>query len=228
MTTALSVLRTEAQNLADLENSAHVTSAMWTIWINQGVRALFDMIVQAGGTYFETSTSAATVANQEDYALPSGFHKLLAAEIQDQNGDWRSLVPYRHGDRNRLRRSADSAAVWRPPYHYALEGANLRLLPAPTDVRTYRIRYVVFPTALSADGDTIATEYEHYREFIVLYAAIRARIREESDPRDLRAELAHIQDRIAAGLNSRDDGAPAQLGGSDAWSRNDLASRWWE
>jgi hypothetical protein len=213
-------LRQLIDNAADRAEIDNLTDGEWAVWINDGRVRLRDELAATSQDYFEsTDDTKTTVADQEEYALPDDFLRLLAVEIEDSRGDWITLEPYRHGDRNVLR-NADSA-YWgyggygdRLPRHYGLRGSNLRLLPAPKDAgRTIRMRYMAVPTTLATPAtDSISGIEEYFSEYIELWAVLQAKARLESDTLPFERMLTRARDRIRKASAQRDSNAPRVLG----------------
>ena len=202
------------------------TDAQWTVWVNDGRQRLRDILVRTDQSYFEsTDTTQTTVASQEDYDLKSDFLRLLAIEVQDSEGDWRSLQPYRHGDRNVLRNTPDPYVNIYGPQFYQLKGTKVRLLPPPTEAgRTIRMRYVAVPTAMKSpdavgyDGSTpgstdilIGIE-EYFKEYIEIWAALQARTKLEGETLPLERMLTRARERIMQSAPQRDSNHPRVLG----------------
>lgn len=230
-TVALSVLRANAKEWADLEASSFLSDAQWDTLINKGRRELRDLLIESNEQYFERTTTGSTVVDQEDYNLPVNFYKLLAAEIQNAAGDWVTMRPYSHGERNVLRREASILATVYNAYQYALisdrayddateatltaadTGTIFRILPPPSEVRTYRVRYVQAAPDLSGDTDLISGLEAYNADYIEVFAALRARMKAEKDIMEWRKERAHIRERIRKNSGGRDQNHPRVLGG---------------
>lgn len=229
MAITLEQLTANAKMRADLSQTNFLTDAQWYILVNKARREMFDLFAQTNARHVENTATGSTVVDQEDYALPAAgadaaaaaendgaFYKLLAAEIQDSTGEWVSLKPYRHGDRNVLRNDSGLLSTVFGEYFYDIVGSNLRILPAPSAVRTYRLRYIPYPVDLVASPgspNTVSGIQEHHADFIEIQAALWARIKAEKNTDDMRKERTHATTRLLKSVGGRDYNHPRILGG---------------
>ena len=221
MSKTLRQLVTNCAARGEIEN---LTDATWTVWINDGIARLRDLLMATNGGYFEKTpdTPLTTVVNQEDYALPADFLRLTAVEIADSNGDWITLEQYRHDDRNLLRNTEAAFVTDRLPRYYSLRGTNISLLPlAQEGGRTIRLKYVPMMTSLDAskiDDDPVTESIsgieEYFSEYIELWAVLQAKIRLEEDTLPFERMLTRARDRINNSAPQRDSNAPRVLGGA--------------
>lgn len=228
MATALSTLRTRSKTRSDMTDSSFVSDAEWLEFINESYYELYDILIAhgAGEDYFETTdTSKTTVVDQEDYALPTDFYKLIDVDIQSDgdSDDWLTMIRTTKGMRNTLRniRNHSSSDWWNPPT-YELRGGNIRLLPAPgTAGRTIRIRYIPTLTALALDADEIVDlpPFRHWESYIVITAAMKAKLKQEEDVTFLLQEKQSMETRIRKAALNRDQHMPQTISRSRHLSR---------
>lgn len=204
------------------------SDAQWAVWVNDGRVRMRDLLAASDQAYFVTTDiSTVTVVDQEEYSLPADFLRLLELDIQDGQGRWRAVQPYRHGDRNALRNVDDPFVTVYSEYKYALSGTSLSILPAPTVAgNVIRIRYMPVPTALSdPDNDSLSGIEEYFSEFIEIWAALQARISVEEDTLPLERLLTRAQDRIRSAAPQRDSNHPRVLGSMVPYTPG--KRRWW-
>lgn len=218
-TVTLTTLSTRVRERADMVGSSFVADSSTGLyaWINEANQKLHGMLVEAlGEEYVSSSSSFTTVADQSDYALPSGFYKLLGVDL-NYHGVVRSLKRYERGERN-LYRELHPETLPR----YALVGNNLRLYPAPSGGLTGSILYAPEATVLAVGADTV--NYPNgWERFIVLDAAIQALIKEESSVTALINEREAVVREIRDAKEARDMATPKYV--TDA-SVNDLDVLW--
>jgi len=174
-------------------------------WINEANQRLHAMVTDALGEEYASSTSAfTTVSGTADYALPSGFYKLLGVDLE-YHGIMRSLKRYEQAERNLYRELRPETLP-----RYALVGGNLRLYPASTSGLAGSIRYVPEATVLASGTDSVSYP-NGWEKFIVIDAAIQALLKEESSVTALVAERERIEREIRDAKESRDMATPKQV-----------------
>lgn len=190
----LSDLTLAAQQRADMVNSNFVSSSEWTSYINQSYFELYDILIQKFGNeyYLANPYSITTDGTNYLYALPSDFYKLLGVDLNTgvQNMPWLSLVEFPFAERNN--------------YVTPQAGRNLQLWYVP------RLTPLVNQTD-TCDGVSGWTEY------IIVDAAIKARIKEESNVEELYRMKKDLLSRIESAAENRDAGEPQTV--SDIYAR---------
>ena len=205
LTTLLSRVRTRA----DMVGSLFVTDSELTAFLNASLDELYDLVLQKfGDDYYVSSSSITTVAGTSSYALPSGFYKLLGVDLTI-GGEVRDLKRFEFKERNLHRNSTGLVGPTDAP-RYRLEGSNLRLYPAPQSVMSGTLWYVPQRTQLSSGSDTVDFP-GGWEEYAVIDAAIKALVKEESDPAALIAAKADMLRRIEQAATNRDAGEPERV-----------------
>jgi hypothetical protein len=211
-TMTLLQLRTAARQRADQVNSTFVSDPELTGYVNQSAYELYDLMVAAyGDAYFAKTPpySFTTDGTNETFALPTDLYKLLGVDLQTNgapNG-WLTLRPFNMAERNRNWRPNAAPIVGFTSLRYRLSGSNLWLTPLPSSGQTVRIWYVPRMTELSADAD-ILDGMSGWTEYVIVDAAIKMMVKEESDPSALMAQKAGLLKRITEMAPNRDEGAP--------------------
>lgn len=217
MAVQLQQLRTRIRERASMENTTFVTDAELTVYVNQSLSELYDLLVQAyGSDYFVAEHSFSTVADQEDYALPvtpnPEFYKLQGLDLT-VNGINYTLERFMFRERNRWQ-SASPVLVYNsniPNLRYRIVGSNIRLQPAPSAVYDLVLHYIPRVTALSLDADEVDNEIlDGWTEYVVIDGAIKCLVKEESDTTVHERALERMKERIE-GMSERDSAEPERV-----------------
>jgi hypothetical protein len=217
MAVALSALRTQARERADILNSTHVTDSELTTYINQGGAALHDAIVASNEDYVLTSVEF-TLTTTNTYTLPDDFYKLRGLDYS-VGGNWTTVEPFSFTERNRF----DSIAVEFeniPSRAYRVMQSDLFILPENNASGTYRLWYLLRYVPLADDGDELD---DLWSEYVVVYAARKCLAKEESSTVEIDAELANLMQRVLMMTAKRDLGVPRRI--ADV-RRSARLSRW--
>lgn len=208
---SLTTLRARVRELADMPVTTFVTDAATSLdaFINAGIQRMHDVILNAGGEESLGTASSAislTIASGTGtVTLPTDFYALQGVDLT-VGGAVVDVKRYSRKERNSKR--SQSIYLPRRTPEYLLEGTKLRFVGVDGSY-TGTVWYVPQPTPLVADADTInyPNGWEHYA---VLYAAVLALTKEESDTSGLlallQAEEARLQDSAKA-----DEANPASV-----------------
>lgn len=208
-------LKKRALAQADLLNSTFISSTddadgynELDDLMNNSIRWLYHQMVHAwGDDAFATEHEFQGVANQVDYSLPADFWKLLMVDVAEGSSpgvdEWYAVHKYQRQDRNRRYRGLID-------YRYRLQSTNIRISPSPDTSVRFRITYAPRFTALSADGDTFAG-INGYEDVAVLEAAIRMRIKEQTEVQDLIIERERRLVELKEAVDNRDAHEPEQI-----------------
>lgn len=202
-------LRAEVRDRADIENSLHITDAQITRYINQSCAALHGLLVDVCEEFFlEAAESAAPAPTNNITTIPAGtnFYKLAAFWV---------VV---HGKRVHIERYTQAnfpslVDLTGPPYYYRVvsdTNENIIVVPALPTGATIGIARINAFADLSVDGDTFNGR-DGWEEWVVLDAAIKCMVKEESDPAALMAERERCQTRILSQAKSRDLARPDRV-----------------
>ncbi len=215
----LADIRTAAQSRADMTNSAFVATSEWNSYINGSYYELYDVLIEKyGDDYYVNQSTATTSGTTQFITLPADFYKGVGVDLQVSAPDWWvTLKPFEFAERNRfaLRNYQSFYGLSNLRYHY--QGASLMLSPQPAAGQTLRIWYIPRLAPLVNDSD-VADGISGWLEYVVVDAARKALVKEESDPSALMAEKVDLLRRIEVAAENRDAGAPQQV--SDTASAN--------
>lgn len=210
-TVTLTQLLNSVRLKADMVGSTFVDDTEITEYVNKSIAELYDLLLTTtyGDDYFVSSTTI-TLTGASTYSLASNiptFYKLKGIDIQD-GSVWRSLRPFMFSERNRQR---NAAVDWIDQYRYRLVGGNLQFeTNNPPPSGTIKVWYVPAATKLVNGSDTF-DGVNAWEEYVVLDAAIKCLLKEESDVSALmRLKQAQLE-RILAAAPNRDAGEPQRV-----------------
>jgi hypothetical protein len=191
-----------AKSAADMVYSNFLEAQDWLDLINASTRALYNKLTEADQDFYTTSTTLTTNGRDKTYRLPDDFYKLRGVDYVSY-GQQRSMKKFSFRDRNRYQ---DAQEIIR----YRLQGSNIAFEPVPS-AQTITIWYVPVFEGFAEDDDEF-DGVNGWEEWIVLDAAIKALISEESDPSALLIVLKGLDDKIESMKADRDIGEPERVG----------------
>lgn len=219
-TVTVSSLVASVRQRANMEKTQFVTDTEIIGYLSNAFRKFYNIVTTTYENYYvKTHDEALTTA--DTYPLPADFFKLLGVDLVDGSGATFTLRPFELNERNRIVNS------WiGKPVRYILEGSNLRVLPKPNaGGQTLRLYYVPAPPTLTSGADEVDV-HNGFDEYLVLDAAIRCLVKEESDTAVLERERAYVENQILESMRGRDSGFPRKV--TDLATMNDRAwFRWW-
>lgn len=204
----LAQLRTRVRQRADMENSQFVTDAELATFINASADFLYDILVGAFEDRYvaEAEGNTSSLTADGDLAIPANMHRLRGVDMET-GGYWHELQRFEWRERNSLR---NLRGLSPEGTRYALRGDTIRLLPAPPAGLPLVVSYVPTRTPLALDTDTI-DGVSGWEEWVVVDAARKCLMKEESDTTALERELAALDTRIKLASSRRDNAQPARV-----------------
>ena len=178
MAVALSTIRNQVRSYLDEASPADWTNAELNTYINQRYHRVYTAAITVFEEYNITTATADTVADQQEYGLPSDFYKMRRVEI-NYDVDSSNSRPTRAFPKNIdiVRRDLSDTnlgpTISSGAFYY-ITGDEIGFLPIPDKAGTNAIRiwYVKQITDLSDDTDTIEIPYsERYWNLIAEGAA---------------------------------------------------------
>lgn len=203
-------LRTRTRQRADMVGSNFCTDTEINGYITDSYKELYDMLVDAVEDY-NLSSASSTITTGSTFNLPSDFYKLRGLDDMQDTSTPRTVKKYLFGERNdypyseRLAIGSEYSDVL-----YRIVGATIQIVPPERAARTYRLWYVPTPTIPASDVATIDA-VNGFDEYIVIDAAIKCLIKEESSTTALEKQKANIVERIARMKANRDQGNPERV-----------------
>jgi hypothetical protein len=211
-----------------MENSQFVSYSEWTSYINQSAYELYDLLITCYGNdyYCAPALQFSTDGINNLYPLPNGinyngapaFYKLLGVDLQlsgtavANSSSWVTLKPFKFSDRNKWAVPSTMASFWGfYNIHYRLNGNNLLLQPTPASGIILQLWYIPRLVELVLPID-ILDGISGWTEYVIVDAAIKALIKEESDVTALAADKMMLEKRINATAEGRDSGFPQKVG----------------
>lgn len=198
MSITLAQIRTQAKRRADMENGSFVSDAEWLDYINASIAELHDILVTIYEDYYISETTLNTVAGTTNYALPSDFYKLKGLDAQFDSGTWETVKKYQFQRRNSKQDVSDNVLKYR------ILGSNISFVPVPQSVIAMRVYYIPVATKLALDADEL-DDLNQFSEYIVVDAAIKALLKEESDAQGLMMQKEALRRRIESAAPTRDE-----------------------
>ncbi len=227
----LGYIRYLAQLRSDKLNSKFLTTDEWNSNINQSVYELYDILVtKFGDDYFMAPSILFQTTGAKNYPLPDGslsflntmtntstvapaLYKLIGVDcgVAVGNNAWVTLPRFNWIDRNRFvypQLQANALGVFNLSYRQM--GNQLWFIPNPSAGQYIQVWYVPVMTQLLQDTDMLPFSISGWSELIIIDAAIKALIKEESfDAANvLQGRKNMMMERIETTAANRDVGQP--------------------
>lgn len=191
---ALSDLVTRVRRRADLENTTFVTDSEVEEEVEQSLGALYDLVigVNGGGFWQQVTEANPTAAGTATYTplqtvgdqTEAQIYKVLAVEVQ-WDGEWRKILPYQVGEEltredlegwshySHIRYRRLLAARTEGPVN-TTNFTQIRFIPTPQAVHSYRVRYIPIPGDWSSLGSSYKFQgFSGWDEWVVCDAAAK-------------------------------------------------------
>lgn len=220
----LGYLRYLSQLRADKLNSEYLTMDEWNSNINQSMYELRDIIVtKFGDDYFLAPPLVIPLTGLTMYPLPDGSNYSNAPALFKLNGvdanisgaapgpnaGWVPLARANWSDRDKYTTWPNQAGALNNIYQmsYRVMGDNLFVFPVNTN-QLIQLWYVPVMTQLLLDSDMLAFSLSGWSEYIIVDAAMKAMIKEESLEKwqALNASRQILIERIETTAANRDVG----------------------
>lgn len=207
----LGSMKTQARERSDMMHSKFIGESELSSYINASIKELYDRLIDAGEFYFVSTQEIDITANQGLYDLNSDFYKLLGVDlVVDAQGNGVSLKPFQFEERNAYLYTPSWNVVGLSYLRYMLQGNKLKLLPTPNGGNKIKVWYCPIFSSMSADTDSF-DGINGWEEYVVIDAAIKMMIKEESDPSALMAQKQAMIERIETMKQRRDIGSPSKI-----------------
>lgn len=207
----LAQLKTRVRERADMVYSKFVSDAELTGYISNSYARFYDMVTSAYVDDYVNDPFQFTISSGNSYVFTANenFYKLVGVDFLD-GGQWCEVRNFNFNQRNTTA-NAFNTNRYHPVLRYKLMGSK-QLLFIPTDQATGTYRYWGIPNAavLATDTDEI-DGYNGWEELIIIDAAIKCLLKEESDVNDLKVERKLLYDEILAAAKNRDTGESERI-----------------
>lgn len=227
----LGYIRYLSQLRSDKLNSKFLTTDEWNSNINQSAFELYDILVtKFGDDYFLAPSIIFTTTGSGNYALPDGslsflntatntvtvapaLYKLVGVDcgVAVGNNAWVTLPRFNWIDRNKFvypQLQANALGVFNLSYRQM--GNQLWFIPHPSAGQYIQVWYVPQLSQMLMDTDMLSFSISGWVEYVIVDAAIKALIKEESfDQANVLAGIkAQLLERISTTAANRDVGQP--------------------
>lgn len=227
---SLGELRLRAKQRADMENSNFIDVSEWNYYINQSYYELYDLLITAYEDYYIAPRLSITTTSTDLYALPNGannsaapaFYKLYGVDcgLSNSTSAFVTLKKFDFIQRNRyVFPQITSSILGVFNMEYRVLGSNIKLIPSPGAGQTIGLWYFPKLTTLLQDTDVV-DGISGWTEYVIVDAARKAMMKEESDTTFLIQEKMMLQKRIEESASNRDAGAPDTISdtrGQNGW-----------
>jgi hypothetical protein len=218
----LGYLRYMSKLRADKLFSQFLTDDEWDFNINQSTFRLYDLLItKFGDQYFLAPPLVFQTNGTQNYPLPDGanynaapaLYKLAGVDvgINASNNEWFTLPRFNWIDRNRYA-SLQLAGTVQSIYGlaYSVFGNTLYFIPLPTNAQIIQIWYIPILSQMLNDTDMLPFSISGWSELVIVDAAIKALIKEESydQAAALIKEREDLLERIETTAANRDVGQP--------------------
>ncbi len=176
----LGSLKTKCRQQADMEFSTFVSDQELTSYINDSLKDLYDLLVQAGEFYFVSSYEFQTSSGVDSYALPSDFYKVIGVDYRLGTGEARSMMRANWQDRNKYTNFPFFNTTQYAFYKYMLVNDSLTLMPTPGASETIKVWYAPLLADLVNDADTVNV-ISGFDSWVIADVCIKMLSKEESD-----------------------------------------------
>jgi len=207
MTVSLSEMRTRVRRRADMERSTFVSDAEINQYINDGIKTLYDLLVQKFGQDYYTIVAPIVpfVSDQLEYDLPADFYKETGVDLQLDSNSFITCKPYMHVERNRFNTILSRGVLAYQSTFYKIYSNKIYFTQSPGSSSAYRLWYIPKAVQLTTDTDTF-DGYNGWEKYVEILSAIDCKEKEESDTVALERQLARIEKRIEDASTNRQAG----------------------
>lgn len=218
----LGYLRYFSRLKADKLFSQFLTEDEWNFNINQSAFRLYDLLIQKyGERYFLAPPLQIQSNGTAVYPLPDGLlynaapahYKLAGVDvgINQTNNQWFTLPNFNWEDRNKYS-TLQLAGTIQSVYglQYCEFGSNIYFIPLPNGGQTFQLWYVPVMRQMLLDTDMLLFSISGWSELVIVDAAIKALIKEESyeQAQAMIGERADLLNRIETSAANRNIGQP--------------------
>lgn len=179
-------------------------------YLNDSYLELYDLLVTKFEDYYVKDAYAFTLASGEYILdLPADFYKSIGLDRKITGNDYYPLDPFNFRNRNFKRLPSRRMGLY-PNVQYRILGDKIHFMPEDLAPGDYRIWYIPRATLMSDDADTI-DGVNGWEEYVVIDAAIKCLVKEESDITALQLAKNDITNRINIAAQNRDAGETSEI-----------------
>lgn len=203
----LAQFRERSRERADMENSRFVSDAELNRYINSSIQELYDILVASRGENYYVNSSTIATTSTDTYSLPADFLKLMGVDIIS-GGKAYTLRAFNWSERNRYKEPYfinDNANLM-----YQVRGSNIVLMPQPQGNVQLKLWYIPRAVLLTLDTDSF-DGINGWEEYVVIDAAIKMRVKEESPIDELVLAKQDMKARVLAASSARNSAEPSRV-----------------
>lgn len=208
MSTPLADVRLAVRQRADMVNSEFVTDVELNSYIQNSYAELYDLIVSKYEDYYSKKHSF-TVDSTGVTTLPSDFYKLRGIDLSRSgsgNDDWITVRKWNFSERNKVDRRRNNLILGTNNIQYRVMGNQVEFLPRTQAQGEYQMWYIPKCPVLS---EVVPLEgVNGWEEYVIIDAAIKCLVKEESDTNVLMMQKQQMIERIIRLAANRDAGDP--------------------
>jgi len=227
--TTFGALITQVKQRADMEGSDFVSNEEIRTWLNSALAELHDIMILAFEDHYVNSDQTYTLPLAGGQGtLPATFYKSLGVDFES-GGITYTVRPYSFQERNMYNSNAGIVAGNIATLRYHIQDSVIKFIPSDPPAGTATLHYVPECQQFATNGDDDAVTVNSknksvatgYQEYLVVAAAIKCLMKEESDVRMLLAEKVDIQRRIEGSASKKDIGHPHKIVDVNAGAHGD-------
>lgn len=198
----LAQLRDQIREYTDAVHDPHISNSFLNSCINRAVPKFVDLVIHSFGTDYYVSNTTLTTDGTLSLDLPSDFYKLSGIDVQTSSVSFRELYRFNFHRRNQ----SNTWEIILPEginLQYRIVGNELVFAPIPPTGKTLRIWYVPTSILLEDDGD-VFDFINGWEEYVILFCAIRVKLKKEESIVSLKTLLDEQRDEILLAAENRD------------------------
>lgn len=203
MSFTLAEMKTQVRQRADMEKSTFIKDDELKNYINGSYAELYDILVSRFEDYYSQVSPFTLTSVSNSQSVPADLYKVRGVDFQLTSTDWVTLRRWNFDERNRIARTTTRALRGIADRQYRVMGKNLTILPVDKAPGNYQLWYIPRFTPLNLDTDVLGDVLD-FAEYIIVDAAIKCLIKEESDTSVLLAIKQGLIARIQAMASNRD------------------------
>jgi hypothetical protein len=198
MSVLLVNLQAAVRDMADIPGNPSVEDPTIVRWVNRGIERAYKIAKTANPSLFQASTPFTLVggSGQNTVAVPATLRSLIHVAKDPTNAALRRTLRKYNADE---KEGASSLS-------YRREGSLVVIEPFLACAGSYALYYAAGPTVLTGLNSALDPVLEPAAEYIETYAAIKCMDKEESESRNLRADLAELKDDLMVEFANVDAG----------------------
>jgi len=199
----LAQLKQRVRERADMVYSLFVSDEELQRYISSSFADFYDQVVKVYADHYVDDPVSFSIASGNTHTIDENFYKLKGVDFLD-GSEWVEVRSFNFNERNSTQQG-DRLRRYHPKLRYRLVGNKLRFIPTDQAIGSYRYWYVPLYTPLEDDDDEM-DGLNGWEEYIVIDAAIKCLLKEETSVKELIALRQEWKEIIAESAQNRDAG----------------------